>query len=82
MSSRKQSQSKPYWKRATKQRPAYVREYAYDDSGAPVLEEGHHVVKNSDDTLEYDKTKHIYRDRPNRAFVRQYAAKLKKGINE
>jgi hypothetical protein len=79
MPSRKQSQQKPYWKRRVEQKPGYVREYAYDDDGLPVLEEGFYVIKNEDGTLEYDKTKHVYRDRPNRAFVRQYAAKLRSG---
>jgi len=77
MSSRNKSLNKPFWKRATKQRPAYVREYAYDAEGLPVMEEGHYVFKHPDGTLEYDKANQAYRDRPNRAFVKQYAAKLK-----
>lgn len=79
MTSRKQSQTKPYWKRAVKQRPAYVREYAFDEEGLPVMEEGYYVTKLEDGTLEYDKSQQVYRDRPNRAFVRQYAAKLRSG---
>lgn len=78
MSSRKHSQNKPAWKRYTKQQKSYVREYAYDDEGLPVMEEGHYVTKELDGTLTYSKENQVYRDRPNRAFVRAYASKILK----
>jgi hypothetical protein len=76
MTSRNKALNKPYWKRPTKQQPSYVREYAFDDEGAPVMEAGHYVTAHPDGTLEYDKAQQVHRDRPNRAMVRQYKAKM------
>lgn len=80
MSSRARSLNKPYWKRRTKSPPSYVREFAYDKEGMPVLNDGFYVVKNQDGTLEYDREQHIYRDRPNRALTRRIYADMKKGL--
>lgn len=78
MTSRIKSQQKPYWKRRVKQTPGYIREYAYDDEGNPVMEENYYVVKNADGTLTYDKEHQVWRERPNRAMVRDIAARMRK----
>lgn len=75
MGSRNKSLNKPFWKRYTKQKAGYVREYAFDDEGAPVMEEGHYVTVHSDGDLEYEKEHQVHRDRPNRAMLRQYKSK-------
>lgn len=76
MSSRNKALNKPFFKRRVKQQAAYRREYAYDDKGIPIMEEGHYVTELPDGKLEYDKTQQVWRDRPNRAMLRQYKAKM------
>lgn len=39
MSSRKRSQSKPYWKRRAPEHPGYVTRYGFDEDGKPVFDE-------------------------------------------
>jgi len=80
MSSRQQARNKPYWKRHVKQQAGYVREFAYDKDGVPVMEDGYYVTKLEDGTLEYEKDKQIYRDRPNRALVRRVHADNRKAM--
>ena len=59
--------TKPFWKRAQKQQPAMVREFAYHDDGTPAFDE---------------EGKPIYRDRPNRAMVRRAYSEIKKDIKD
>lgn len=80
MSSRQRALNKPYFKRRQKQAPGFVREFAYDNEGMPVLNEGHYVTKNTDGTLEYDKSEHIYRDRPNRALTKRVYSDNRKAM--
>lgn len=80
MSSRRQSQNKPYWRRRAKQSPGYVREFAYHDNGEPVMQDGFYVVKEADGTLTYDKEQQVYRDRPNRALVRRVHSDNRKAM--
>lgn len=63
MSSRKQAENKPYWKRRQKQQAAYYRQYAFDEQGNKVLD---------------DKGEQIFRDVPNRALKRRIYAGMRK----
>jgi hypothetical protein len=53
-------------KRRAKQTPGYVREYAYDQNGFAVMQDGTKVAHVN----EADKSKQAYRERPNRALKR------------
>ena len=80
MSSRQKALNKPYFKRRQKQAPGFVREFAYLDNGEPALQDGYYVTKLEDGTLEYDKDKHIYRDRPNRALTKRVYSDNRKAM--
>ncbi len=66
MSSRKQTQNKPYWKRKTGNPPGYTRQYGFNEDGTPAT-----------DPVTGER---IYRDVPNRAMKRMHYAAIRKGL--
>jgi hypothetical protein len=67
MSSRKQSQTKPYWKKRRAQAPGYYTQRAFTEMGGEMVE------------VRDEFGRFITREVPNRALKRRVAADLRRG---